>query len=163
VADVEPSDVVPPGCKTESASATKSGAVSIGRLKQRRDFLRVAARQCKGVTPGLILQAAPAPAPPAADAPGEPGIRVGFTVSKKVGNAVRRNRARRRLRAVVDALMADLAQPGLDYVVIGRAATVERPFDALLNDLRSAVQRVGTASRGGSGNGPPPAKKARNR
>ncbi|MFC7451749.1 ribonuclease P protein component [Insolitispirillum peregrinum] len=94
----------------------------------------------------------PVPAPPMA--------RVGFTVSKKVGNAVHRNRARRRLRAVVDALIAELATPGIDYVVIGRVDTVDRPYDALLQDFRTAMKRVLTASKsapmpgkGGKGHG----------
>lgn len=138
-----------------------TGPAAIRRLLTRRDFLRVAAHQTKAVTPGLILQAAPTPpatgpsqeeaGPAASSCPkdmvtdsGAPLVRVGFTVSKKVGNAVRRNRARRRLRAAVDAVLADLAAPGTDYVVIGRAATVERTFDDLLNDLRSAVNRIGT-------------------
>lgn len=79
--------------------------------------------------------------------PAPPMARVGFTVSKKVGNSVQRNRARRRLRAVVDQLMAELATPNTDYVLIGRVDTLERPFEALLSDFRTAMKRVLTASK----------------
>lgn len=131
----------------------------LARLKKRADFLRVAGQRKKWATPGLVLQAAPVPSGPdsanaKADAAsagfscsGDSGekavIRVGFTTSKKVGNAVARNRARRRLRAAVDEVFPDFARPGLDYVVIGRAETVARPYSLLLQDLRSALKRVG--------------------
>lgn len=69
-------------------------------------------------------------------------MRVGFTVSKKVGNAVVRNRARRRLRAVAAELLAEHARPGNDYVLIGRAGTPERPFAALRGDLLKALERT---------------------
>lgn len=92
--------------------------------------------------------------------PAPPMARVGFTVSKKVGNSVQRNRARRRLRAVVDALMAELASAGTDYVVIGRVQTLDRPYEDLLKDFRTAMKRVLTASKsapypskGGKGSG----------
>lgn len=70
-------------------------------------------------------------------------VRVGFTCSKKVGNAVARNRARRRLKAAVDQVFPHSARPGLDYVVIGRKETVTRPYSLLLQDLRTALKRVG--------------------
>ncbi len=66
-------------------------------------------------------------------------MRVGFTVSRKVGNAVARNRARRRLRAAVDRVMPTRARPGYDFVVIGRAGTLTRPFDSLVGDLTTAL------------------------
>lgn len=134
--------------------------VTVERLKTRRDFLRVAGQRRKWVTPGLILQAAPTPAEagvlrdrashapaPAGDA-GDAGptppqrARVGFTVSKKVGNAVARNRARRRLKAAAAELMPDLATVGTDYVIIGRGMTLDRPWDKLKQDLRTALSRV---------------------
>lgn len=129
----------------------------LARLKKRADFLRVAGQRKKWATPGLVLQAAPVPqgvpagATPEADASsagfscceGRMVIRVGFTTSKKVGNAVARNRARRRLRAAVDEVFPELARSGLDYVVIGRQETVDRPYSLLLQDLRTALKRVG--------------------
>lgn len=72
-----------------------------------------------------------------------PPIRVGFTASRRVGNAVRRNRIRRRLKAVVGDVLAVHAKPDRDYVVIGRVATLTRPYGALLNDLETALKRVG--------------------
>lgn len=133
------------------------GPVALERLKKRPDFLRVAGLRRKWATPGLILQAAPAPpagaeaATAEADAPSAgstrsspaAAVRVGFTCSKKVGNSVTRNRARRRLKAAVDEVFPCLARPGFDYVVIGRQETVARPYSLLLQDLRAALKRVG--------------------
>lgn len=87
--------------------------------------------------PGLVLQAAPrekaaAYAPP----------RVGFTVSRKVGGAVVRNRAKRRLRAAAEEVLTEHAAPGHDYVLIGRGATPTRRYDALLKDLETALKRL---------------------
>ncbi len=163
--------------------------VTVERLKTRRDFLRVAGQRRKWVTPGLILQAAPTPGAPlgqtsndrtasarrattdmAANALTEPtpplGARVGFTVSKKVGNAVARNRARRRLKAAAADLMPDLATPGTDYVIIGRGMTLDRDWSDLLRDLRTALTRVLDAPvdggpAGGRKGGPDKAKRRR--
>ena len=112
----------------------------IATLKKRRDFLRVRATSCHRATPGLVLQAAPA-----ADA--EDGqVRVGYTASRRIGGAVARNRAKRRLRAAVAHVMPASAQCGCDYVVIARAATLTRPFDALIGDLTAALARVGASA-----------------
>ncbi|MCY4548345.1 MAG: ribonuclease P protein component [Defluviicoccus sp.] len=110
-------------------------------LKKRRDFLRAAAAGVKSVTPGLVLQVRPNGEAEATAG----GIRVGFTVSRKVGNAVARNRARRRLRAVAERVLGERARRGRDYVLIGRRGTVTRPFGALMEDLEKAVARADAA------------------
>src|SRR5262249_17417257 len=102
-------------------------------LARRADFLRVAGHGTKWATAGLIMQACPRRVPqenaaPGAGGPGQAGasvsetqtIRVGFTASKKVGGAVQRNRARRRLRALAREVLANEAAPGYDYVLIAR-------------------------------------------
>lgn len=68
--------------------------------------------------------------------------RVGITVSRKVGNAVQRNRARRRLRAAAREVLPDAGAPGTDYVLIGRAGTLTRSYDGLLSDLKQAVAKL---------------------
>lgn len=110
----------------------------VGRLKRRADFLRLARQRRKAVTPGLLMQAAPT-----ADAVRQDGqVRVGFTVSKKVGNAVRRNRAKRRLRALVAELFPDNVLPGHDIAIIGRYDTVDRDFSKLRRDMISTMRRT---------------------
>ena len=127
-----------------------AGRTQIERLKKRPDFLKVAAARGKSVTPGLILQARRRPGAAARPAglPDESGpepgpqIRVGFTVSRKVGNAVQRNRARRRLRAVAQEILPACGRAGTDYVLIGRRETLARPYAALGEDLRRALRRL---------------------
>ena len=121
-------------------------AECLGRLRQRSEYLRVAGANRKRAMPGLVLQVARSPAPDETAARpngAEANLRVGITVSRKVGNAVARNRARRRLRAVARDTLADQAKPGHDYVLIGRKGTLSRPYDALCGDLRGALAKLG--------------------
>ena len=120
------------------------------RLKRRAEFLRVAGKGRKSVTPGLILQALRRPADADPAGAGE-RPRVGFTASRKVGIAVERNRARRRLRAAVDRVMPLHAAPRHDYVLVARAGTIRRPFAALVSDLEAALKQVGAWRAEGEG------------
>lgn len=107
-------------------------------LKKRRDFL-AAARARRAGGGSLTLQARERRFDEAAGAV----IRVGYTCSKKVGNAVARNRAKRRLRAAAREVLPRAGRPGWDYVLIGRPdVTASRPFAAMLDDLRGAVERA---------------------
>jgi ribonuclease P protein component len=116
-------------------------------LTRRAEFL-AAARARRASSPGLHLQARRRSDTELAD---PQLVRVGFTCSKKVGNAVARNRAKRRLREVARAVLPERGQPGWDYVLIGRAcATAERAFADLLGDLDSALARVHGATRAGA-------------
>ncbi|MDH5772870.1 MAG: ribonuclease P protein component [Rhodospirillaceae bacterium] len=121
-------------------------ASALLRIKRRPEFLRVASKGKKWAAPGLVIQAMKTPRTTESDADnaGE-HLRIGFTVSRKVGNAVGRNRAKRRLRAVCNEIMPTLAKPGFDYVIIGRQATIKRPFDMLKQDLKNALNKTGTA------------------
>ncbi|NQV57627.1 MAG: ribonuclease P protein component [Rhodospirillales bacterium] len=110
----------------------------IERLKIRPDFLRVAATRRRWATPGLVLQVAETPKEQLKSGT----IRVGFTASRKVGDAVTRNRARRRLREAVSRVMPAHAAPGKDFVVIARANTVRREFADLVADLETALQKL---------------------
>lgn len=114
--------------------APEAGHLRLETLKKRADFL-AAARARRVVTPGFILQYR---ARNDADA-----IRVGFTCTKKVGNAVARNRAKRRLREIARLVLTRHGTRGMDYVLIGRAeVTATRPFDLMLADLHDAVARA---------------------
>ena len=122
---------------------------AIDRLKKRSEFLAVAAANRRWTMPGLVLQAKPATIqqdktdrPDAEAASGAAHLRVGFTATKKIGNAVKRNRARRRLRAAVDAVLRGADAAAADLVVVARQGTIERPYGDLKDDLRAALKRL---------------------
>jgi len=99
---------------------------------------------------GLVLQARQRDVNPKTDldAASDPtndadtAIRFGLTATKKIGNAVIRNRTRRRLRALAHEILSAHGQPGYDYVLIGRAATKHRTWDGLRTDLRLALKKL---------------------
>ena len=107
-------------------------------LKIRADFLRVASAGHRSAGRSLVLQAALRP-----EGLGDAGrIRVGYTASRKVGNAVIRNRAKRRMRAAAARVLPVDGRPGTEYVLIARASTADRPFCGLVADLEAALRRI---------------------
>lgn len=105
------------------------------RLKRRAEFLRVAATGRRLPSAAVMVQAR---------ARGDTApVRVGFTVTRKVGNAVTRNRARRRLREAARLVLAERPACGFDLVLIGRTATAGVPFTRLVADLNRALDRAG--------------------
>ena len=83
---------------------------------------------------------------------GDPAMRLGITVSKKVGGAVIRNRMKRRFRELARALLPEAGLAGADHVLIGRPGGIERPFDQLKSDLEKALRKIrGKAVPGNAG------------
>jgi ribonuclease P protein component len=103
------------------------------RLRQRADFL-AAATGVKAPAAAFVLQARRR----ADDGP----TRIGFTVSKKVGNAVERNRVRRRLKEIARLSVSTRMQTGHDYVLVGRPAALTVPFARIAEDFDGALRRV---------------------
>ncbi len=101
------------------------------RLTQRKQFLYVA-KGAYAAKSALVVQARKAD-------PAHEGIRAGFTATKKTGNAVRRNRAKRRLRAVSHILLESLGRPGWDYVFIARNNTADIKWNQLLDEAKAAL------------------------
>jgi ribonuclease P protein component len=107
-------------------------------MRTRADFLR-AQKGRRQSMPGLTLESCASPLPELNTA------RIGFTASRKVGGAVLRNRAKRRLRAAAAATLPLSGREGHDYVLIARTATLLRPFAELIRDLEKAVSAVHAA------------------
>jgi len=129
--------------KPEAETVSPAVSSCLVTMRKRPEFLR-AAKARRQVVKGFILQARKrdvAEADPSV-------IRVGYTCSKKVGNAVARNRAKRRLRALAREMLPTQGQPGWDYVLIGRAgATQDRLFADLQNDLDYALRKIHRAAK----------------
>jgi ribonuclease P protein component len=120
------------------------------RLKRRADFLATAGGARAHATPFLVQ---------ARDRGDSGRPRVGLTVTKKSGNAVERNRIRRRLRSAADDVVTRAGRQGFDYVVVARRAALAAPFDAMLRDLERAIARL-HADKTGQGPGRPAGPKA---
>ena len=99
-------------------------------IPSRAGFLAARDGGMKAVSRGFILQAVPS---------GRQDWRLGLTATRKIGNAVRRNRARRRLRALARTELAVRARPGIDYVMIARQGTADRNWSDLVSDLGKTV------------------------
>ncbi len=111
--------------------------LALQTLKSRKEFLAVRGG-ARASVPVCLLEARKR-------RPGallSEGPRFGFTITKKLGNAVTRNRIRRRLKAALTALESEFAAEGFDYVIVARQAAFNRPFADLQNDLRRALELV---------------------
>ncbi len=109
--------------------------ITLTTILKRRDFLLVAAEKRSG-QPGLLLQGRNRQ-------DGSSSTRVGYTCSKKLGNAIARNKAKRRLREISKATLTVKGNPGWDYVLVGRPkTTLERNYSLLIEDLNMAIKKV---------------------
>jgi ribonuclease P protein component len=119
----------------------------IERLKKRPEFLACA--QAPSCARGAVVVQA------RVREDGQPLVRAGFTATKRIGGAVVRNRAKRRLREAARLLLPDLAAPGMDYVFIARGGVTTRPWPRLLDDVKSALIRLAPDSDRRAGDHPP--------
>jgi ribonuclease P protein component len=108
--------------------------VTLSRLTERKHYLAANAGK-RAPMPGFVLLVRDR-------ADDDDGMRIGITITKKVGNAVIRNRMKRRFRALAAELLPESGVPGADHVLIGRNGGIERPFDELKAELAKALAKV---------------------
>ncbi|RAK59914.1 ribonuclease P protein component [Phenylobacterium hankyongense] len=127
------------------ADADIPGPTPIERLTKRAEFLACA--QAPSCARGaVVVQARPR-------GDDKVLVRAGFTATKRIGGAVQRNRAKRRMREAARLLLPDFARPGVDYVFIARGGVTTRPWPRLLDDVKSALIRL-AAERDGRARDP---------
>ena len=113
-------------------------------LKRRAEFLLAAKSGFKFIKPAMVVQARLR----GNDETSPSSIRIGFTATRKLGNAVVRNRAKRRLRSAAAKIAPELGLAGCDYVFIGREATCRGTFDDLIRDMKHALKRLSEMMQG---------------
>jgi len=123
---------------------TPNSKITMVRVTKRPEYLAVAATRRKWVTPSFILQAQPGES----DSP----PKIGFTVSKKVGKAVIRSKAKRRLKEAARIIFPEHASSGWAYVLIGRQAATNYPFEKLCADMTWALAKLKAGADLKSGN-----------
>ncbi len=111
-----------------------SPAERLATISRRADFL-AANRGRRAPTPGFVLLVRERQ-------DGDPAMRLGITVTRKIGSAVIRNRMKRRFRELARRVLPEAGVPGADHVMIGRAGGIERPFDQLQGELRGALAKI---------------------
>ncbi|WP_426033319.1 ribonuclease P protein component [Cypionkella sp. TWP1-2-1b2] len=123
------------GPVAEASEAPPAIFARVQTMKNRPDYLRTAQGRRQG-TGSFLLQGR-------ARGDDTALVRIGFTASKKIGNAVARNRAKRRMRALAREVLPDLARPGWDYVLVAKPeATISRNYKDMLADFASALASV---------------------
>jgi ribonuclease P protein component len=142
-----------PDALGRDAGRATAGAAIWGRLRRRAEFQRVSRGRRTQVETFTLQVNARAGAPPLDAADNR--ARAGFTVTKKIGGAVERNRIRRRLKEALRRAEAVAPAPGHDYVLMARREALTRPFDALIADIERAFSQIGrlkpTRAPGGRG------------
>ncbi|MCX8500891.1 MAG: ribonuclease P protein component [Alphaproteobacteria bacterium] len=123
----------------ETVRSINSCSGSLTKMVKRADFLRMNSTSYKHHAAGFVLLARPRLSEPLLPAG---TVRIGYTASRKVGGAVQRNRAKRRLRALVAEVLPTLAHPDWDFVLIAREVTVKRGWNDLKGDLEIGLSKI---------------------